>query len=79
MKSEIIMGIIVMFTIFLTMFCIFMLIFGDSGMWWFLGAIIIGCAIGLHKETPPHQNDNNSYFTNEDFMHCKIGEWISRK
>ena len=23
--------------------------------------------------------DNTEEFTDEDFMHCKIGEWVSRK
>lgn len=79
MNGAKVMGYLISVVIFLTLFCVFMLIFGEHGWWLFLGAIVIGLAIGWHKETPPHQNDNDSYFTDEDFMHCKIGEWVSRK
>ena len=83
MKGEILMGTIIIFTICLVIFCAFMLcafmlIFGESGIWWFLGALVAGCAIGLHKETSSHHN-NDSYFTDEDFINCKVGEWVSRK
>lgn len=72
------MGWIINIVFFIVAFCVFMLVFGYSSIWWFLGVLIAGCAIGLHKEVPPHQNDNDSYFTDEDFMHCKIGEWVSK-
>ena len=72
------MGCLINIVIFLAIFCAFMLVFGKHGLWWFIGALIAGCAIGWHKEVPPHHN-NNSYFTDKDYLHCKVGEWVSRK
>ena len=64
---------------FFGLFCIFVLVFGYSGILWFIGVAIVGVIIGWHREPKEIQIDNNDYFTDEDFIHCKVGEWISRK
>lgn len=73
------MGWIINIVIFLALFCFFMLFFGEHALWWFIGVLVAGVAIGWHKEVPPHQYDNNSYFTDEDFINVKVGEWVSKK
>ena len=73
------MGWLINIACFFGVFCIFVLTFGYSGIFWFIGTIIAGIIIGLHREPKEIRIDNDDYFTDEDFMHCKIGEWISRK
>jgi hypothetical protein len=57
----------------------FVLLFGYGGIFWFIGVAIVGIIIGWHKEPRETQINDNDYFTDEDFIHCKIGEWVSRK
>ena len=73
------MGWLINAVCFFGLFCIFVLIFGYSGIFWFIGVAIVGVIIGWHREPKEIQIDNNDYFTDEDFIHCKVGEWISRK
>ena len=73
------MGWLIIITCLLAGLFIFLMVFGYSGIFWYIGVIIVGITMGLNKEEnelPPNDND---YFTDEDFIHCKIGEWISRK
>ena len=71
------MGWLINTVCFFGLFCIFVLIFGYSGIFWFIGVAIVGVIIGWHREPKEIQIDNNVYFTDEDFIHCKVGEWIS--
>ena len=73
------MGWLINIICFFGLFCIFVLVFGYSGIFWFIGVSIVGVIIGWHREPKEIQIDNNDYFTDEDFIHCKVGEWISRK
>lgn len=73
------MGWLINIICFFGLFCIFVLVFGYSGIFWFIGVAIVGVIIGWHREPKEIQIDNNDYFTDEDFIHCKVGEWISRK
>ena len=73
------MGWLINIICFFGLFCIFVLVFGYSGILWFIGVAIVGVIIGWHREPKEIQVDNNDYFTDEDFIHCKVGEWISRK
>ena len=73
------MGWLINIICFFGLFCIFVLVFGYSGIFWFIGVAIVGVIIGCHREPKEIQIDNNDYFTDEDFIHCKVGEWISRK
>lgn len=59
------------------------LIFGSIGLW--IGAFIailniiyvILWDIETRKANPMKRQDE-SYFTDEDFINCKVGEWVSR-
>ena len=64
---------------FVGLFCIFVLLLGYGGIFWFIGVAIVGVIIGLHREPKEIQSERDDYFTDEDFIHCKIGEWVSRK
>lgn len=73
------MGWLINIIFFVGLFCMFILLFGYGGIFWFIGVIILGIIIGWHKEPKEIQKDDNDYFTDEDFIHCKVGEWVSRK
>ena len=73
------MGWLVNIICFVGLFFMFVLLFGYGGIFWFIGVIILGIIIGWKKEPKETQINDNDYFTDEDFIHCKIGEWISRK
>ena len=73
------MGWLINIVCFFGLFCLFVLILGYSGIFWFIGVAIVGVIIGWHREPKEIQTDNDDYFTDEDFIHCKIGEWVSRK
>ena len=53
--------------------------FGKWGIPIFIGVMIGGIIIGANKEEKDITIDKEEYFTDEDFIHCKIGEWVSRK
>lgn len=40
---------------------------------------IINLIIEWGEEEDSYVADDTDKFTDEDFMHCKIGEWVSRK
>lgn len=73
------MGWLINIVFFVGLFCMFVLLFGYGGIFWFIGVLIVGIIIGWHKEPKEIQTNDNDYFTDEDFIHCKIGEWVSRK
>ena len=73
------MGWLINIIFFVGLFCMFILLFGYGGIFWFIGVTIVGIIIGWHKEPKETQTNDNDYFTDEDFIHCKVGEWVSRK
>ena len=73
------MGWLVNIICFVGLFFMFVLLFGYGGVFWFIGVIILGVIIGWKKEPKETQINDNDYFTDEDFIHCKVGEWVSRK
>lgn len=73
------MGWLINIVCFVGLFCMFVLFFGYGGIFWFIGVIIVGIIIGWKKEPKEIQTNDNDYFTDEDFIHCKVGEWVSRK
>ncbi len=59
---------------------ILLLLFGSGAIIWiavFIGACILGLISGMQVEQP-QKKDNKTEFTTEDFIHCKIGEWVSK-
>lgn len=73
------MGWLINIVCFVGLFCMFVLLFGYGGIFWFIGVLIVGTIIGWKKEPKEIQTNDNDYFTDEDFIHCKVGEWVSRK
>ena len=58
---------------------VYLMLFGKWGIPIFIGVVIAGIAVGANREEKDITIDNDEYFTDEDFLHCKVGEWISRK
>lgn len=59
---------------------ILLLLFGSEAIIWiaaFIGACILGLISGMQVEQPIKKKCETE-FTTEDFMHCKIGEWVSK-
>ena len=78
MDGATIMGLVIYIAGFFALLLIFLLVFGSIGLWIFLGIFCISCII-VYKVDKEESKPDNYYFTDEDFMHCKIGEWVSRK
>ena len=76
--GTLIFGFIVTIGILLVIFCVFVLLLGYGGIFWFALMLIVGLWIGLHRDETNTRKQSNDYFTDEDFLHCKVGEWVSR-
>lgn len=64
--------------ILLVIFCIFVLFLGYGGIVLFILMLVVGLWIGLRSDETSIGKQSNDYFTDEDFLHCKVGEWVSR-
>ena len=76
------MGWIIIFAYFIGAALIWMLLFGYGAILWYIACIIaVMCFAAAKSKTKTKQviEEDVPYFTDEDFMHCKIGEWVSRK
>ena len=73
------MGWLINIICFVGLFCIFVLLFGYGGIFWFIGVMIVGVIIGWHREPKEIQSERDDYFTDEDFINVKVGEWISKQ
>ena len=73
------MGWLIIITILLFILFVYLMWFGKLGVPIFIGVVIGGIIIGANKEEKDITIDSDEYFTDEDFIHCKVGEWISRK
>ena len=58
---------------------VYLMLFGKWGIPIFIGVVIAGIAVGANREEKDITIDDDEYFTDEDYLHCKIGEWVSRK
>ena len=58
---------------------VYLMLFGKWGIPIFIGVVIAGIAVGANREEKDITIDNDEYFTDEDFIYAKIGEWVSRK
>ena len=58
---------------------VYLMLFGKWGIPIFIGVVIAGIAVGANREEKDITIDNDEYFTDEDYLHCKVGEWVSRK
>lgn len=73
------MGWLIIITILLFMLFVYLMWFGKWGIPIFIGVVIGGIIMGANKEEKEPRIDSDEYFTDEDFIHCKVGEWVSRR
>ena len=75
------MGILLIILYFAGAAGMFILLFGYGAMFWGMAFIIaVMCFAAAKSKTKTKQviEEEVPYFTDEDYMHCKIGEWVSR-
>ena len=73
------MGWLIIIAVLAFILFVYLMLFGKWGIPIFIGVVIAGIAVGANREEKDITIDNDEYFTDEDFLHCKIGEWVSRK
>ena len=73
------MGWLIIITVLAFILFVYLMLFGKWGIPIFIGVVIAGIAVGANREEKDITIDSDEYFTDEDFLHCKIGEWVSRK
>ena len=73
------MGWLIIITVLAFILFVYLMLFGKWGIPIFIGVVIAGIAVGANREEKDITIDSDEYFTDEDFIYCKIGEWISRK
>ena len=73
------MGWLIIITVLAFILFVYLMLFGKWGVPIFIGVVIAGLVVGANREEKNTTIDNDEYFTDEDFLHCKVGEWISRK
>lgn len=74
------MGWVIIFVFAILYIAISFLLLGYGAIIWLIFSITTLIYYLLHDDEdttqPPPADDE--YFTDEDFIHCKIGEWVSR-
>ena len=73
------MGWLIIITVLAFILFVYLMLFGKWGIPIFIGVVIAGIAVGANREEKDITIDDDEYFTDEDYLHCRIGEWISRK
>jgi hypothetical protein len=73
-----IFGFITTIGMLLVIFCVFVLFLGYGGILLFGIMLVVGLWIGLRRDETNIGKQSNDYFTDKDFLHCKVGEWVSR-
>ena len=73
------MGWLIIITVLAFILFVYLMLFGKWGIPIFIGVVIAGIAVGANREEKDITIDDDEYFTDEDFIYSKIGEWISRK
>ena len=73
------MGWLIIITVLAFILFVYLMLFGKWGIPIFIGVVIAGIAVGANREEKDITMDNDEYFTDEDFIYSKIGEWVSRK
>ena len=72
------MGWLIIITVLAFILFVYLMLFGKLGIPIFIGVVIAGIAVGANREEKDITIDNDEYFTDEDFINVKVGEWISR-
>ena len=73
------MGWLIIITILSFILFVYLMWFGKWGIPIFIGVVIGGIIIGANKEEKDITIDREEYFTDEDFINVKVGEWVSRR
>ena len=73
------MGWLIIITVLAFILFVYLMLFGKWGIPIFIGVVIAGLVVGANREEKDITIDSDEYFTDEDFIHCKVGEWVSRK
>ena len=73
------MGWLIIITVLAFILFAYLMLFGKWGIPIFIGVVVGGIAVGANRKEKDITIDDDEYFTDEDFLHCKVGEWISRK
>ena len=73
------MGWLIIITVLAFILFVYLMLFGKWGIPIFIGVVIAGIAVGANRKEKDITIDNDEYFTDEDFIYSKIGEWVSRK
>ena len=73
------MGWLIIITVLAFMLFVYLMLFGKWGIPIFIGVVVGGIVVGANREEKDITIDSDEYFTDEDFLHCKVGEWVSRK
>lgn len=73
------MGWLIIITVLAFILFVYLMLFGKWGIPIFIGVVIAGIAVGANREEKDITIDNDEYFTDEDFIYSKVGEWVSRK
>ena len=73
------MGWLIIIAVLAFILFVYLMLFGKWGIPIFIGVVIAGIAVGANREEKDITIDNDEYFTDEDFINVKVGEWISRK
>ena len=72
------MGWLIIITVLAFILFVYLMLFEKWGIPIFIGVVIAGIAVGANREEKDITIDNDEYFTDEDFINVKVGEWISR-
>ena len=73
------MGWLIIITVLAFILFVYLMLFGKWGIPIFIGVVIAGIAVGANREEKDITINDDEYFTDEDYLHCKIGDWVSRK
>lgn len=73
------MGWLIIITVLAFILFVYLMLFGKWGIPIFIGVVVAGLVVGANREEKDITIDSDEYFTDEDYLHCKVGEWVSRK
>ena len=72
------MGWLIIITVLAFILFVYLMLFEKWGIPIFIGVVIAGLIVGANREEKDITIDDDEYFTDEDFINVKVGEWISR-
>lgn len=72
------MGWLIIITVLAFILFVYLMLFGKWGIPIFIGVVIAGLIVGANREEKDITIDSDEYFTDEDFIYVKVGEWISK-